>query len=68
MAMNDFILRPLPSGEPPVGAATARRMTADGPRPCRRCLRNAKVGEELLLLPYDPFVMAAAGSRPRRSC
>jgi hypothetical protein len=33
-------------------------VVADAPRayPCRRCLRDAEVGEELALFPYDPFL------------
>jgi hypothetical protein len=58
----------LPNGEPHPAAAPVRRVVADEPRayPCRRCLRDAEVGEELLLLPYDPFPVASpyAGEGP----
>jgi hypothetical protein len=58
----------LPNGEPHAEAAPVRRVVADEPDayPCRRCLRDAEVGEELLLLPYDPFPLASpyAGAGP----
>ncbi|KAI0539064.1 hypothetical protein GGR58DRAFT_263734 [Xylaria digitata] len=28
----------------------------DGPVPCRRCLQDSQVGDEMLLLSYDPFL------------
>ena len=34
-----------------------RSKVADGPQPCRRCLRNAEVGDRLALAPYDPFTV-----------
>ena len=42
----------LPTGEPNPGAATARTVVADAPYayPCRRCLRDADVGERSLQL------------------
>jgi hypothetical protein len=55
--MTDFIIHALPAGETDTGALLARRTVADGPSPCRRCLRNAIVGEPLVLLPYDPFTV-----------
>src|SRR4051794_20769205 len=58
----------LPTGEPRPDATPARRVVADSPSgyPCRRCLRDAAVGDELLLLPYDPFPVASpyAGNGP----
>jgi hypothetical protein len=57
MGVNKFIIHALPAGEADTGAPVARRTVADGPSPCRRCLRNAIVGEPLLLLPYDPFTV-----------
>jgi Protein of unknown function (DUF1203) len=50
---------PLPAPlEPDPGAV---RVTADKPNdyPCRRCLRDAEVGEPLLLVGYDPFLGAS---------
>ena len=57
--MPTFILNPLPSGAPLLHPETALTLISDGPRPCRRCLRNAERGEPLLLLPYDPFTTAS---------
>jgi hypothetical protein len=46
----------------------AVRVVADEPHsyPCRRCLRDAEVGETMLLLGYDPFLGASpyAGRGP----
>ncbi|KAI0441434.1 hypothetical protein F4803DRAFT_552102 [Xylaria telfairii] len=30
--------------------------TPDIPVPCRRCLKDSRVGEEMLLISYDPFL------------
>lgn len=59
--------RPIPAPLPDLDALPAdvvRRVVADAPHayPCRRCLRDAEVGEELVLFPYDPFL----GSSPYR--
>jgi hypothetical protein len=64
--MTNFIIHALPAGEADTEAPVARRSVADGPSPCRRCLRNAIVGEPLLLLPYDPFAVKSpyAGEGP----
>ncbi|KAI1422561.1 hypothetical protein F5Y12DRAFT_717257 [Xylaria sp. FL1777] len=35
----------------------------DGSAPCRRCLQDSQVGDEMLLLSYDPFL----GSSPYQS-
>jgi hypothetical protein len=53
--------RPLPAPLPDVdelAPALVRRVVADAPHayPCRRCLRDAEVGDELVLFPYDPFL------------
>jgi hypothetical protein len=55
-----FVFSALPMGEPDQ-TARARVVVADAPNsyPCRRCLRDAEVGERLLLLPYDPFGQAS---------
>ena len=55
-----FVISALPMGEPDQTSRRARVVTADEPDsyPCRRCLRDAEVGELLLLLPYDPFEQA----------
>jgi hypothetical protein len=41
-------------------------VVADAPHsfPCRRCLRDAEPGEELLLVGYDPFEVASPYSGP----
>jgi hypothetical protein len=55
--MTDFIVHALPAGEADHSGPTGRHVVADGPSPCRRCLRNAAAGDELILLPYDPFTV-----------
>ena len=55
--MSAFVIHPLPAGEVDTDAAVARRSLADGPSPCRRCLRNAEVGDPLVLAAYDPFLL-----------
>ena len=64
--MSTFVINPLPAGEVDTGASVARRARADGPSPCRRCLRNAEVGDDLVLAPYDPFTLRSpyAGDGP----
>ncbi len=61
-----FTITPLPAGEVDTGAPTTRHKRADGPLPCRRCLRNADVGDELALASYDPFTIDSpyAGDGP----
>jgi hypothetical protein len=62
--------RPLPAPLPDVTdlaalpEGTVERVVADAPNayPCRRCLRDACPGDELLLLSYDPFL----GTSPYR--
>jgi Protein of unknown function (DUF1203) len=55
--MTEFIVQALPAGAADPCDPAGREVVADGPSPCRRCLRNAKVGDNLLLLPYDPFTV-----------
>ena len=55
--MTDFIVHALPAGEADPSAPAGRRVVSDDRSPCRRCLRDAGPGEELLLLPYDPFLV-----------
>jgi hypothetical protein len=55
--MTEFIVHALPAGEADQSGPAGRLVVADGPSPCRRCLRNATVGDELILLPYDPFTV-----------
>jgi hypothetical protein len=55
--MTSFIVHALPTGEAAQSGPAGRHVVADGPSPCRRCLRNAAVGDELILLPYDPFTV-----------
>jgi hypothetical protein len=61
-----FTITPLPAGEVDTGAPTTRHKHADGPLPCRRCLRNAQIGDELALAAYDPFTVRSpyAGDGP----
>lgn len=64
--MTAPVLVPLPAPLPDLdlAAGTVRRVVADvSPGfPCRRCLRDAAVGEGLVLLSYDPFL----GTSPYR--
>jgi hypothetical protein len=64
--MDSFTLLPLPAGDVDVDAPVPPRREADGPLPCRRCLRNAEPGEPLVLAPYDPFTVRSpyAGEGP----
>jgi uncharacterized protein DUF1203 len=55
--MTDFIVSAMPAGDADPCAPTVRAVVAEGREPCRRCLRNARTGEHLLLLPYDPFLV-----------
>ena len=58
--MPMFTVHPLPAPLPsdPDGARTIVVDEADS-YPCRRCLRDARPGETVLLLSYDPFVDGA---------
>ena len=60
--MTRFVLRPID----PVEADRLRSAWAGSPVyvadekpsfPCRQCLRDAEIGEELLLVSYDPFTI-----------
>ena len=51
-----FVVHALPSGEPSP-SDTDRAVVAEDRSPCRRCLRDAGPGEELLLRSYDPFTV-----------
>ena len=64
--MTTFVINPLPAGEVETGAPTAVHRAADDRAPCRRCLRDATVGEKLVLAPYDPFTVRSpyAGDGP----
>jgi hypothetical protein len=64
--MSSFTIHALPSGEVETAAPTAVRRPADDRSPCRRCLRDAREGEMLVLAPYDPFTVRSpyAGSGP----
>jgi len=66
MVMPPFIITALPAGEPDTGVPLARRRVADERLPCRRCLRDAEAGDELVLAPYDPFTLRSpyAGEGP----
>ena len=64
--MSNFVIHPLPAGEVDTCAAASSSTVADSPLPCRRCLRNAEVGDDLVLAPYDPFTVRSpyAGDGP----
>lgn len=66
MHMTKFIIRSLPAGAVDVDSPIAKRVVADGPSPCRCCLRNAEIGDDLLLAPYNPFTIESpyAGEGP----
>jgi hypothetical protein len=57
--MTRISVRPLPAPLPALEAdgITSHAVIADEPHsyPCRRCLRDAEPGEQMLLLSYDPF-------------
>jgi hypothetical protein len=55
--MTEFIVHAMPAGDADPCAPAGRAVVAEGREPCRRCLRNARPGEQLLLLPYDPFLV-----------
>lgn len=55
--MTAFIVQALPAGDADPYASAGRSVVAQGREPCRRCLRNAETGDNLLLLPYDPFLV-----------
>ena len=55
--MTAFIVNAMPAGEADSSAAVGVAVVAEGREPCRRCLRNAEPGENLMLLPYDPFLV-----------
>jgi len=55
--MTAFIVHAMPAGDADPCAPATHAVVAEGREPCRRCLRNALPGENLLLLPYDPFTV-----------
>jgi hypothetical protein len=59
-------MRVIPLPAPLRHDTDAVRVVADAPNafPCRRCLRDAEVGEPLLLLGYDPFRGASPYAGP----
>jgi hypothetical protein len=59
--MSSFVIHPLPAGAVDVEAATARQTVADSPLPCRRCLRNATIGDPLVLAAYNQMMDSARG-------
>jgi hypothetical protein len=64
--MSTFVINPLPAGDVETGTPTAVHLAAGDRAPCRRCLRDASAGEELVLAPYDPFTVRSpyAGDGP----
>jgi hypothetical protein len=59
-------MRVIPLPAPLTDDPGAVRVVADEPHsyPCRRCLRDAEVGEAMLLLSYDPFLGASPYAGP----
>src|SRR5215217_7049023 len=55
--MTAFIVHAMPAGAADPCASAGHAVVAEGREPCRRCLRNATPGDNLLLLPYDPFLV-----------
>ena len=55
--MTALLVHALPAGDADPCDPAVRATVAEGREPCRRCLRNARPGEHLLLLPYDPFTV-----------
>ncbi|HLW94276.1 MAG TPA: DUF1203 domain-containing protein [Solirubrobacteraceae bacterium] len=55
--MTAFTIHALPAGDVDTDPRRSRRVLADGPSPCRRCLRNAEIGDGLMLAPYNPFTL-----------
>ncbi|KAI1825194.1 hypothetical protein F4861DRAFT_538283 [Xylaria intraflava] len=52
-----LLWRPMPTRlEENTSSLRPVAMKPDGPVPCRRCLRDTKVGDEVLLVSYDPFL------------
>jgi len=66
MCMTNFMIRSMPAGDADPGARAVRHTVADSLYPCRKCLRNAQIGDPLLLLPYNPFTVESpcAGDGP----
>ena len=64
--MPSFAIHALPAGEVETGAPTAVVRPAENRSPCRRCLKDARAGELLVLAPYDPFTRRSpyAGEGP----
>jgi hypothetical protein len=62
--MSSLVLVPLPAPVPDLGEDDVHRVRADAAPgyPCRRCLQDADLDEEMLLISYDPFL----GSSPYR--
>lgn len=59
--MASLVISALPVPITDAALAQAERHTADGPGyPCRRCMRDAEAGEDLLLVRYYPFATATA--------
>ncbi|KAA8649442.1 hypothetical protein EYZ11_008125 [Aspergillus tanneri] len=53
--MIKFTPLPAPLAVDPAKTVTKTVDAANG-FPCRRCLRDGKIGEEILLVSYDPFL------------
>jgi hypothetical protein len=58
--MSTFVIHPLPAGEVDTTGPLTTARSAEGREPCRRCLRNAAVGDPLVLASYDPFTVRSA--------
>ncbi len=66
MTSTSFVLRPIPNDAAislrDVGGATYVADSFPG-YPCRQCLQDAQIGDELILVSHDPF----SGESPYRS-
>jgi len=64
--MSSFVITALPAGAVDMDVPVAVEQRATERQPCRRCLRDAKVGEALVLAPYNPFTRTSpyAGEGP----
>ena len=58
MSNSTFVLNPIPSSTAEVLRAAGGAINVADSKPgypCRQCLRDAEIGEELVLVSHDPF-------------
>lgn len=49
--------RPMPAPlEQPSSELMAKKQVPETPVPCRRCLQDSQIGEEMILMSYDPWL------------